>query len=69
MLHLYSQAIDFLRKFKKEFDAAYTTPVDIPEVEYKKALNEMEVEKARLGLKDIKVDTPKKLSLKDVLES
>ncbi len=63
-----SQAIEFLRKFKKEIEASYSTPVEIPADEYKKVLNEMEVEKIRLGLKDINVEPPKKISLKEIME-
>jgi hypothetical protein len=69
LLYVYCQSIEFLRKFRKEVEAAYTTPVDIPDLEYKKVVNEVEVEKTRLGLKEIKVEPPKKLSLKEAMES
>ncbi len=68
MFSIYFQALEFIRKFRKEIEASYTTQVEIPEAEYKKALNEVEAEKTRLGLQDIKTELPKKLSLKEALE-
>jgi hypothetical protein len=63
------QALEFLQKLKAEIKANYATPVQIPDEDYKKAAAEMTTEKVRLGLQDIvKVEPPKSLSLKDLVE-
>ena len=62
------QAIKFLQNLRAELKANYTTKVTIPEAEYKKAVAELEAEKARFGLQKISVEPRKSVSLKDLTE-